>query len=152
MIEQIDKYWKKLFADPITIDGPNGKIQIQPQRTNNIMEQYFRDLKRDNRRKTGNNSSSRMLQNMLAQTPLARNLKNPEYLKILLDGKTSLEELFAEIEITRLRQEFQKAQQHPEKIPAKIKRIIDEPGYPEKLAHILKKSNSQPKSNHILRP
>ena len=152
MIEQIDKYWKKLFADPITIDGPKGKIKIQPQRTNNIMEQYFRDIKRNNRRKTGNNSSSLMLQNMLAQTPLARNLQNLEYLKILLDGKTSLEELFAEIEITRLRQELKKAQQNPEKIPAKIKRIIDEPKYPEKLANILKKSESKPKSNHILRP
>jgi hypothetical protein len=152
MIEQIEKYWEKLFADPITIDGPKGKIKIQPQRTNNIMEQYFRDVKRSNRRKTGNNSSSLMLQNMLAQTPLVRNLQNPEYMNIFLDGKTSIEELFAEIEITRLRQELKKAQQNPEKIPAKIKRIIDEPGYPEKLANILKKSELQPKSNHILRP
>jgi len=151
MIEQIDKYWKKLFADPITIDSPTGKIQIQPQRTNNIMEQYFRDFKRGNRRKTGNNSSSLMLQNMLTQTPLVKNLQNPEYMKILLDEKTSIEELFAEIEITRLRQDLKKAQQNPEKIPAKIKSIIDEPKYPEKLTNILKKSESQPKSNHILR-
>jgi hypothetical protein len=152
MTEQIEKYWEKLFADPITVDGPNGKIQIQPQRTNNIMEQYFRDFKRGNRRKTGNNSSSLMLQNMLAQTPLVRNLQNPEYMKILLDGKTTIEDVFADIEITGLRQELQKAQQNPEKIPAKIKSIIDEPKYPEKLANILKKSQSQPKSNHILRP
>jgi hypothetical protein len=151
MIEQIDKYWEKLFADPITVDGPNGKIRIQPQRTNNIMEQYFRNFKRGNRRKTGNNSSSQMLQNMLAQTPLVRNLQNPEYMKILLDGKTSIEELFADIEITRLRQELKNAQQNPEKIPAKIKSIINEPKYPEKLANLLKKSQFQPKSNQILR-
>ena len=151
MIEQIDKYWEKLFADPITVDGHNGKIRIQPQRTNNIMEQYFRNFKRGNRRKTGNNSSSLMLQNMLAQTPLVRNLQNPEYMKILLDGKTSIEELFADIEITRLRQELKNAQQNPEKIPAKIKSIINEPKYPEKLANLLKKSQFQPKSNQILR-
>jgi len=151
MIGQIDKYWKKLFADPITVDGPAGKIQIQPQRTNNIMEQYFRDFKRGNRRKTGNNSSSLMLQNMLAQTPLVRNLQNPEYMKILLDGKTTIEDVFAEIEITRLREELKNAQQNPEKIPAKIKSIINKPQYPEKLTNILKKSQSQPKSNHILR-
>ena len=151
MIEQIDKYWKKLFADPITVDGPDGKIRIQPQRTNNIMEQYFRDFKRGNRRKTGNNSSSMMLQNMLAQTPLVRNLQNPEYMKILLDGKTTIEEVFAEIEITRLREELKIAQQNPEKIPAKIKSIINEPQYPEKLVNILKKTESQPKSNPILR-
>ena len=150
MVEQIDKYWKKLFADPITVDSPTGKIQIQPQRTNNIMEQYFREFKRGNRRKTGNNSSTLMLQNMLAQTPLVRNLKNVEYMKLLLDGKTTIEEVFAEIEITQLRQELKNAQQNPEKIPAKIKNLINEPQYPEKLVNILKKSQSQPKSNRIL--
>jgi hypothetical protein len=151
MVEQIDKYWKKLFADPITVDSPTGKIQIQPQRTNNIMEQYFREFKRGNRRKTGNNSSTLMLQNMLAQTPLVRNLKNVEYMKLLLDGKTTIEEVFAEIEITQLRQELKNAQQNPEKIPAKIKNLINEPQYPEKLANLLKKSESQLKSNRILR-
>ena len=152
MIEQIDKYWEKLFADPITVDGPAGKIRIQPQRTNNIMEQYFRDFKRGNRRKTGNNSSSLMLQNMLAQTPLVRNLQNPEYMKILLDGKATIEDVFAEIEITRLREELKEAQQNPEKIPTKIKSIINEPQYPEKLTNILKKSQSKPNSNRVLRP
>ncbi len=92
-----------------------------------------------------------MLQNMLAQTPLVRNLQNPEYMKILLDGKTTIEDVFAEIEITRLREDLKNAQQNPEKIPAKIKSIIKESQYPEKLVNILKKSQSQPKSNHILR-
>lgn len=151
MIEQIDKYWKKLFADPITVDGPDGKIRIQPQRTNNIMEQYFRDFKRGNRRKTGNNSSSLMLQNMLAQTPLVRNLQNPEYMKILLDKKTTLEDVFAEIEITRLREDLKNAQQNTEKIPAKIKNLIKEPQYPGMLANLVKKSELHPKSNRILR-
>ena len=68
VITQIDKYWKKLFADPITVQTPSGPIQIQPQRTNNIIEQFFRSLKRANRRKTGNAASSRMLRTMLAET------------------------------------------------------------------------------------
>jgi len=151
MVEQIDKYWEKLFADPITVDGPTGKIQIQPQRTNNVMEQYFREFKRGNRRKTGNHSSAVMLQHMLAQTPLVRNLKNPEYMKLLLDGKTTLEEVFADIEITQLRQEMKDAQQNPEKIPTKIRGLIQDPRYPEKLANLLKKSDPRLKSNHILR-
>ncbi|MCK4305007.1 MAG: hypothetical protein KAY24_12285, partial [Candidatus Eisenbacteria sp.] len=46
MIEQIDKYWKKLFADPFTVQTPSGPILIQPQRTNNILGQFFRRLKR----------------------------------------------------------------------------------------------------------
>jgi hypothetical protein len=39
----------------------------------------------------------RALQAMPADTPLVKNLDNPEYMRILLDGKKNLEELFAEL-------------------------------------------------------
>lgn len=137
MIAQLDKYWEKLFADPITVQTASGPIQIQPQRTNNILEQFFRNLKRSNRRKTGNKSSSRMLRTMLAETPLVHNLPNPEYMKILLKNKTSLEELFVEIEIDTLRDELRKTQFSPEKVPIKIKRLIAVPDYPDKLVRMV---------------
>ena len=97
MAEQIDKYGDKLFADPIEVDTPSGKSIIYPQRTNNILEQFFRGIRRKHRRKTGNNSMQRALQTMLSDTPLIKNLDNPQYMDILLDGKANLEELFAEI-------------------------------------------------------
>lgn len=97
MAEQIDKYGDKLFADPIEVATPNGTITIYPQRTNNILEQFFRGIRRGQRRKTGNDSMCRTLQTMLADTPLVKNLDNPEYMKLLLDGKANLEELFAEL-------------------------------------------------------
>jgi hypothetical protein len=59
MIDQIDKYKDKLFADPITVKTPRGPLVIQPQRTNNIMERLFRDFRRGVRRRTGHNSISR---------------------------------------------------------------------------------------------
>jgi len=96
--KQIDKYTEKLFSDPIEVNTPAGKALIYPQRTNNILEQFFRCFRRAQRRKTGNNSLKQMLQTMLAETPLIKNLDNPEYMKILLDGKESLEDLFAEID------------------------------------------------------
>jgi len=34
---------------------------------------------------------------MLADTPLVKNIGNPDYMKILLDGKANLEELFAHL-------------------------------------------------------
>jgi len=139
MIAQIDKYWHKLFADPVTVQTSSGTIKIQPQRTNNILEQFFRDLKRGNRRKTGNKSCARMLRTMLAETPLVKNLQNPGYMKILLKEKTSLAEVFAEIEIETLREEFRKAKLSPEKIPLKIKRLIAMPDYPEKLMKMAEK-------------
>ncbi len=42
MTTQIDKYWEKLLAKQIQVETPAGKIIIQPQRTNNLMEQSFR--------------------------------------------------------------------------------------------------------------
>ncbi len=140
MVAQIDKYWEKLFADPITVQTASGTIKIQPQRTNNILEQFFRELKRGNRRKTGNKSCSRMLRTMLAETPLVKNLLNPDYMKILLKNKTSLAEVFAEIEIDTLREEFKKANSSPEKIPLKIKRLIAMPDYPKKLMEMVEKA------------
>ena len=97
MYKRQDKYRDKLFADPIIVDTPNGPVTIYPQRTNNILEQFFRGERHAHRRKTGNDSMCRALQAMLADTPLVRNLDNPNYMKILLDGKANLEELFAEL-------------------------------------------------------
>lgn len=97
MAIQIDKYIDKLFADPIEVVTPYGPIIIYPQRTNNILEQFFRSIRRGYRRRSGNNSMSRDLQAMLADTPLVKNLDNHKYVEMLLDGKASLEELFAEI-------------------------------------------------------
>ena len=140
MIEQIEKYWGKLFADPITVQTPSSPILIQPQRTNNILEQFFRSLKRANRRRTGNASSSRMLRTILAETPLVQNLENPTYMKILLNGKASIEEVFAEIEIDTLRQAFREARDAPEKTPSKLKPLIAMPDFPEKLVSMVAKA------------
>lgn len=136
MVEQIDKYWEKLFADPIIVDTPKGKISIQPQRTNNILERFFRNIRFGYRKKSGNNSMCKTLKAMLAETPLVKNLQNPEYLKILLDGNTTLEERFAEIDSKTVRKEMEKSQEDTEKVPAKIKTIIKKSGLPSILVKL----------------
>ena len=151
MVAQIDKYWEKLFADPIAVQTPSGPILIQPQRTNNILEQFFRSLKRANRRRTGNASSSRMLRTILAETPLIRNLENPSYMSVLLNGKASLEAVFAEIEIDIFREAFREAQDAPEKIPSKLKLIIARSDFPKKLVNMVEKTVVSRESNRILR-
>jgi len=98
VVKQIDKYSNKLFADPIEVNTSLGSMTIYPQRTNNMLEQFFRNLRRGHRRKSGNNSMRRVLQAMLADTPLIKNLDNPKYMELLLNGKNRLEELFAELE------------------------------------------------------
>ncbi len=131
MIKQLDKYWMKLFVDPIEVNTDNGKIIIQPQRTNNYAEQNFRDLKRGFRKKTGNGSLGKTSRTMLANTPLVKNLQNPEYMKILLDGKSCLEELFAEIDSNEVLDELKISQKNNEKIPAKLKKLTRKSNFPE---------------------
>lgn len=124
MVEQIQKYNQKLFADPITVETPDGNIEIQPQRTNNIMEQFFRKFKRNHRRTSGDDAMNKKLQAMLADTLLIKNLDNKEYMKILLRDKPSLEQLFAEIETKQIKQELDKINMERDKIPTKIKALI----------------------------
>ena len=128
-IDQLEKYWEKLFADPIIVDTPKGKIKIQPQRTNNIIERLFRSLKRIYCRKSGHSKMNKVIQTVLAETPLVKNLNNPEYMKILLAEHRSLEELFSTIDY-QLWENFQKLDQ-VNKIPPPIKKMLNNPRLPD---------------------
>ncbi len=133
MAKQIDKYWDKLFADPIAVNTPAGTVMIQPQRTNNLMEQSFRFLKRDGRKKTGQKALSRTLVAMLADTPLVRNLDNPDYMRILLNGKATLAARFADIDIQQVREEEQANNNRFRKYPKNMRRLFRVPHLPRKI-------------------
>ena len=132
MIEQIRKYDEKLFADPIIVTVDGQKIYVQPHRTNNIMEQFFRYLKRLLRKKGGNISVKRSLTAMLPGTVLVKNLKNEEYLDLLLDGTSGLEERFAQIDSRVFLYEFSKMKSQNKKIPTDAKKLIKENNFLEK--------------------
>ena len=137
MIEQIDKYWEKLFADPITVNTPNGKLTIQPQRTNNIMERFFRDFKRGSRKKSGTISLNRTLRSMVADTPLVKNLNNAEYMKILLNGSSSLEECFAKIDTNIVMKRLKAEHNKTERINPQMRKIVRLPDLPQRMIALL---------------
>lgn len=142
MIRQIDKYWDKLFADPIQVSTKTGSAFIQPQRTNNILEQFFRYLKRNGRKRSGNHSLSKTLKTMLAQTPLVKNLENPQYLEILLKGKVDLAERFAEIDIVEVRKAFEEAQRVTQKYPKRMAEVFKIPNLPQRLLEMPQKKSA----------
>ncbi|MDL1960301.1 MAG: transposase [Deltaproteobacteria bacterium] len=146
MAKQIDKWSEKLFADPIEVDTPRGTVIIYPQRTNNILEQFFRGIRRGQRRKTGNNSIRRMLQTMLADTPLVKNLDNDEYMKILLDGKANLEELFADLELTATARSADPPVGVDRLLPG-FRRLITQQTLPMQVAQLLSKNEIMAESN-----
>lgn len=131
LIAQINKYWENLFADPITNDTPRGKVTFLPQRTNNILERFFRDIKRDHRRKTGTNSMKKKLKAMLADMPLVKNLEIKEYVDIILDNKATLAERFSEIDANIVREQLKKSQENSEAIPVKLRKIIKQSDLPQ---------------------
>jgi len=100
----------------------------------------FRDFRRGARRKCGHNSISRFLQSMIADTPLVRNLENPNYLKVLLDGQSTLEERFAQIPVDTVRKELQDASNSPEKVPSKIRQLIHVQTFPETICRLSNKA------------
>jgi len=139
MVKQIDQYWDKLFADPIQVITRTGTVTLQPQRTNNIMEQFFRDLKRSHRKRSGNHSLTKTLKTMIAQTPLVKNLDNPRYMEIILNGKTTLAERFAEIDITQVRKEHDEAQKSVQRYPRRMAEVFKIPHLPKILTNITPK-------------
>lgn len=125
MLTQIKKYKDRLFTDGIeVIDAMGNKVLIHCERTNNIAERTFRDEKRGHRKRTGNKSMSQILKTMIAETPYVKNLANAEYLKIILNGKKTLAERFAEIDGSNVRDAMKKHHEKLEKLDPKVKRVI----------------------------
>ncbi len=67
---------------------------------------------------------TKFLQTMLKDTPLIKNLENEEYMKIILNGNTTLEARFAEVDSKIVKEKLQQEKIRNEKVPTKIKKII----------------------------
>ena len=142
LISQIKKYWNMLFCDPIVVLTKAGKIIIQPQRTNNILEQFFRSLMRIYRKKNGFQAMARVLKAMLKDTPLVMNLRNKNFMDILLGGKKNLAQRFADVDAEIVRQQMNKSTGTKYSLSAKLKKIISAQAFPESLTTLLDKEAS----------
>jgi len=136
MLEQIDAYWEKLFSDPMLVSTNEGKFLIVPQRTNNILEQFFRCEKRRYRKKSGTSSLNKTLKTILAETPFVKNLENKEYYKCILNGCSTLEERFSQIDTNLVVKELEKGEKNQFKTMPDMKKIIKQEGLPEKLTKL----------------
>jgi len=142
MIEQIDKYWAKLFADPIIMKTADGTIVIVPQRTNNMLERFFRQMKHHGRKKSGTASLNKMLKAILADSPLVRNLENDEYMSIILNGCETLAERFSQIDDKLVREKLKEAQDSRNMISPEIKKIITQSDLPKQIFSLFDKHSN----------
>ncbi len=127
MHDQIKRYWNKLFADPIVKNTPHGTVIIYPQRTNNILERFFRYLRRNHRKRNGNNTMTKTLKAILTDTPLISNLSDNTYRTIILNGAPSLEARFAQIDVNLVRNKLKNEEQENRNLSPKVKKIIRTP-------------------------
>jgi hypothetical protein len=127
MHDQIQLYWNKLFADPIIKNTPTGPVVIYPQRTNNLLERFFRDLRRNHRKRSGTNILSRTLKAILTDTPLISNLSNEPYRRMLLSNANSLEARFAQIDVKLVREKLRREEEEKRNLSPKVKQILRTP-------------------------
>jgi len=126
VINQLNKYWDKIFAQPITIDK-NGTVEkiIIPQRTNNISEQFYRKLKQLFRRLHGRRHVGKDLLFIPEEIALIENLKNNDYINDILGSIDRLPELFAHLDYDAA------------EIPFEIEKL--DMGVPQKILNAIKK-------------
>jgi hypothetical protein len=127
MHQQIQVYWEMLFADPIVKKTPSGTVTIYPQRTNNLLERFFRSLRRSHRKRNGTTTMTKALKAILTDTPLISNLSDETYRKILLNGAPSLEVRFAQIDVQLVREKLRKEEEERRMLSPKVKQFIQTP-------------------------
>jgi len=78
---------------------------------------------------------------MLADTPLVKNLDNPDYMPLLLNEKADLEELFASMDPIFLNSEIE-LQSGADRIPPGFRKIIKLPALPEYFVKLAADANA----------
>ena len=125
LVKQTLKYWKLLFAKPVEVLSPNGEtVFIYPQRTSNCMERLFREFQREECKRTGMDTLGCKVRTMIAETPMMKNLKCSEYLKIILNGQLSLAARFAELDMKHAQKQMEESSKSEDTLPSGIRKII----------------------------
>ena len=135
--EQLDRHWDGLFRPPIRVTTPDGReLVIHPQRTNNILEQFFRACNHLKRRCSGTELSAACFDAILPDSLLVRNLNDPAYVKIILDGETTLAQRFSRIDSAQVRRSLKQARSAAAVFtkPRKAGKILGRPKTPNRLA------------------
>jgi len=136
LIGQLDTYRQMLFCDPIVVHTEEGRIVIQPQRTNNILEQFFRNFMRSFRKKNGFQAIERMLGAISEDTPLVMNLKNEDFMKVLLAGKNNLPQRFADVDPETVRRQMSRSTQQDKTASARLRKVVNGPTFLQTLSSL----------------
>jgi len=88
-----------LWGHVISISKETGKQIRIVNRTNNIIESFFRCMKHDERRRSGRKILTQDFENLPPEAALAYNLECPDYVSIVCGSLEHLHEAFAKIDL-----------------------------------------------------
>jgi hypothetical protein len=98
MIKQIRGYWDKLFMSPIIVQIGDRQQEIIAQRTNNLAERSFRQIKRRCRRRHGRKKVQKDLEKLPEEIALVDNLQNEQYVATVIGSIDQLPEKLAALD------------------------------------------------------
>lgn len=122
--KQIDQYYSMILPEPMEVNAAGQTRLIFLHRTNNIMERGFRSLHYSNRRITANISIRKSIINMHPSTPLVKNLKNKNYVKLVFQNEDFIARRFAEIDEREVRDQLKQKKKSPYFMSKKTRKLI----------------------------
>jgi len=132
--ERIEQYWQKLFADPIRVNVNGQEKLLFVHRTNNLVENHFRQLNYSYRRIHGKHSVRRNLEHIPEMLPLTENLKNPNYIELIFKNELNIAKRFSQIDVKNIRKMVAEHRKKKQSFCSrKIKRIIRQPNFKSQL-------------------
>src|SRR3990170_383940 len=97
IIDHLERYKNNLFLTNFRIDPNDPLKDIIMERTNNIEEQNFRKLKRNQRRIHGNRDVGHDLNLYGSYLPIVWNLTNDEYVRTVYGGMENIPVVFSQV-------------------------------------------------------
>ena len=101
ILRHIEDHYDYLWGHVISLsDDMGGGIRIL-ERTNNILEGFFKGMKHDERRRSGRKILTHDFENLPPAAALVYNLNHPDYVSIVCGSLESLPEAFAKLDFEK---------------------------------------------------
>jgi hypothetical protein len=98
IVDHLDKHGPFLWGHLLQVQTAHGIVTRLIDRTNNILECFFRKMKHGERRRSGRKKLTKDFENIPPAAALAMNLTDPDYIKIVCGSLENLPRCFSEID------------------------------------------------------
>jgi len=98
ILTHLEKHGEFLWGHSLVVKTESSWEIRLVDRTNNILENFFHEMKHGERRRSGHKVLTRDFENIPAAASLAMNLRDPEYVKIICGSLDKLPECFSKID------------------------------------------------------